>query len=634
MCGFCGFIDFTGKDSEEVLNSMIATLNHRGPDDSGIKVIRERQATIGFAHKRLSIIDLSPLGHQPMFYKHLSIIYNGEIYNFQEIKDDLIDKGHDFLSECDTEVILHAYEEWGVNGVKKFIGMFAFAIYDGNKKELLLFRDRVGVKPHFVYLSNNLILFGSELKSFHANRQFKKDIDLHALSLYLKYGYIPQPHTIFKNTFKIKSGHFFKIELENLNVEEHCYWDVNDYYNKPKLNLTEEEILLESENILTSACNYRMISDVPVGVFLSGGYDSSLVTALLQSSQSTKIKTFTIGLEDEKYDEAPYAKGIAEHLKTDHHEYYCTVKETQEIIPELPYYYDEPFGDSSSIPTILVSRQARKNVTVVLSADAGDEIFAGYNKYVTNINNFNKLKKIPKPISNFLGQLIKFYPAEYVLGINKKNRFKHFYESLGEILREGNEISLINKLQQQRINNNELKKLILQPLVEPFTYFDSVSDISSVNDELNTLLAIDFKTYLPDDILTKVDRATMSVSLEGREPLLDHRIIEFAAQLPSEIKYKNNTQKHILKKITNKYIPKELMDRPKKGFSIPINSWLRNEYLDLLEECLNEKRIIDQGIFNYQYVKTLKKKYLAGNDADFELLWFLVVFQMWYKKWM
>lgn len=635
MCGFAGFIDYQIKSDLEILKSMTDTIEYRGPDDAGYQLTHEIKYTVGLGHRRLSIIDLSPLGHQPMDFKYLSITYNGEIYNFNEIREVLInDHQRHFLSKSDTEVILQAYDEWGVNCIQKFNGMFAFALLDKRKQKLTLVRDRAGVKPLYFYSSPDLVLFSSELKTFHKHPRFEKRLNNDALALYLQYGYIPAPYSIFENTYKILPGTYLEIDLNSHQLNEAVYWDVFDSYNKPKLDISEKEAIKQTEKILTSACNYRMISDVPVGVFLSGGYDSSCVAALLQKDRSEKIKTFTIGFTEAKYNEAEYAKKVAEHLGTNHTEYFCSENDAKSIIPELPFIFDEPFGDSSAIPTILVSRIASKDVTVALSADAGDETFAGYGRYSNFYNNYTKLSKIPRVFRKPVGTLMQYVKPTFILGNISKYRATHIYESISEILKDGVNGPHINKYSTQRISSASILKLLKKKATNLQTFFDDNQLLNVSNDEITKILAIDYKTYMVDDILTKVDRATMSASLEGREPLLDYRIIEYVAQLPLAIKMRGDTQKYLLKEIVHKYIPKQIMERPKMGFGIPLVSWFRTELKFYLDHYLNTERIDRQGIFESTLVNKMIAGYYKGKNDDFELIWFLLSFQLWYDEWM
>ncbi len=349
MCGIAGFCDFSKKSSNDILKSMTDVLHHRGPDDSGYFWDESEYSQIALGHRRLSILDLSAHGHQPMSFEHLDIVFNGEVYNFKEIKKELLELGYDFYSDSDTEVILKSYHQWGIKAVDRFNGMFAITIYDKKTNQLIFIRDRAGVKPFYYYKKDSLILFSSELKSFHKHPNFQKEINKSSLSLYLQFGYIPEPHSIFKNCYKLRAGHYVEIDLKSQNFKEIKYWDVVDFYNKPKLDISQNEAIERTEELLKSSFEYRMVSDVPVGVFLSGGYDSSVVTAILQSGRSEKLNTFTIGFKEKGFDEAPYAKEVAKYLGTNHTEYYCTQKDALEIIPKLCELYDEPFGDSSAI---------------------------------------------------------------------------------------------------------------------------------------------------------------------------------------------------------------------------------------------------------------------------------------------
>ncbi len=635
MCGISGFIDFKASSSNEILQSMTDTLHHRGPDDSGYSLYynREDNFQIGLGHKRLSILDLSLHGHQPMLFEDIEIVYNGEIYNFREIRDELVNLGYHFHSDSDTEVILKSYHKWGIKAIHKFNGMFALSIFDKKKDKVFIIRDRSGIKPLYWYYKDNIILFASELKSFHQHPKFEKKINTDSIALFLQYQYIPEPHSIFENCFKLKAGHYLEINLKTKNIAENKYWDVIDAYNKPKLNISEKEAINETEKILKSAFEYRMVSDVPVGIFLSGGYDSSLVTAILQKDRTQKLKTFTIGFHEKGYNETPYAREVANHLGTDHTEYYCTQKDALEIIPRLVDIYDEPFSDASSIPTTLVSQLARKDVTVALSADGGDEIFAGYDKYALSSQYYNLFSKIPKfthpPI---LSLMEKVNPNNIPLAKNSFN-FATKYEKAKNVLKSENCVEVMQNVAHQ-ITDYELKNILKSNFKTPKTNYECSSLLNHTNDNIDRMLAIDYKTYMLDDILTKVDRATMSVSLEGREPLLDYRIIEFAASLPSHYKYKNSSTKYILKEITHKYIPKKLMDRPKMGFGVPLIEWFKDELKEYFLIYLDEERLQKEGIFNAKEVVYLRDKYLNGEKVNVETLWSLLIFQMWYERWM
>jgi asparagine synthase (glutamine-hydrolysing) len=633
MCGIAGFVDFNKNSTEFDVKAMIAPLNHRGPDGAGTLLLKNSDAVIGFGHKRLSIIDLSNNGKQPMSLDHLHITFNGEIYNYREIKIELLELGHQFRGESDTEMILHAYKQWGINAVDKFIGMFAIVLYDDLSKEILIIRDRAGVKPLFYYQKNNLFLFSSELKSFQEHPNFEKNLNLDAVAAFMQYGNVPTPHCIFKNCKKVNPGHFIKIDLKSKKQQEIQYWNVYDYYNKPKSKISYQEAKKEIKKILLSACKYRMVADVPVGVFLSGGYDSTTVAALLQSESSTKLKTFTIGVPDIGLNEAPYAKDIAHHLGTDHTEVHCTEEEALEMIKDLPFYYDEPFADSSAIPTTLVSKMARKDVTVALSADGGDEIFAGYNRYDFMLRYGKKLNKIPSFFRNSLVGIMNNVSSESLPILKNKYNFHNRYEKLKTVLKDPSKKEIMLSLSQQ-FTNKQMSKIMKNNFSELETMYQSNELLKDSNSSLSYMMAIDFQTYLLDDILQKVDRATMTHSLEGREPFLDHRILEFAAQLPDNFKYNNGIKKRILKDITHQYIPQKLLDRPKMGFAIPIASWLNNQLKDYVEEYINKDRIVKQGIFNWSYISQLKTSFYSGRKEYDTKLWYFLTFQMWYSKWM
>jgi len=631
MCGISGFIDFNKKLDKDTLIKMIDRLHHRGPDDSGYFFEEFLDTHIGLGHRRLSILDLSSHGHQPMLYKDIVIVYNGEVYNFGEIKKELIEDGYSFESNSDTEVILKAYHKWGLEAVHKFNGMFAFTIFDKNKQKIYILRDRSGIKPLYWYKKEETILFASELKSFFEFEKFDKEINIDAVGLFLQQQYIPEPHSIFTHCYKLRAGHYLEIDLKSKNIEEHKYWDVIDFYNKPKLDISEEEAIKESEKLLLSAFDFRMVSDVPVGVFLSGGYDSSTVTALIQSQRSEKLKTFTIGFKEKGFDEAPYAKAVAKHLGCDHTEYYCTQKDALEILPTLATIYDEPFADASAIPTILVSQLAKKDVTVSLSADGGDEVFAGYDKYTQTMQYYNFFNKFPKSTHKPISSLLNMINPSHIPILNKTYNFSTRYEKVKEILKAKDCVEAMNYTGMY-FTKSESDKLLKKDIFELDTNF-SLNSLIKDNDNLNQMLAIDYKTYLNDDILTKIDRATMSVSLEGREPLLDYRIIEFAAQLPSEFKYKNGTKKYILKEIAHKYLPKDIMDRPKMGFGVPIYDWFKDELREYFIVYLDEKRLEKEGIFNVKEVVKLRDNYLNGKAENVQKLWSILMFEMWYERW-
>ena len=627
MCGIVGYVDYSNINQLDILDKMMLTLKHRGPDSSERWVKQfNNMLSVGLGHLRLSILDLSENGKQPMQYENLVIVFNGEIYNFKELKKELVSLGYSFFSNSDTEVFLKAFHHWNTECVNHFTGMFAATIFDIQDQKLYLIRDRTGVKPLFWYKNNGLFMFSSELKAFHKHPGFKKEINIDALALFFKYGYIPQPHSIFKNTFKLEAGHILIYDLKSCIIKDKTYWDVEFFYNQPKLDISESEAIEETERILTSSFNYRMVSDVPVGVFLSGGYDSTAVACLLQNSISSRLKTFTIGFDDEKYNEALHAKEVAKRLNTDHTEFFCKEKELLEILPLLPNIYDEPFGDISTIPTILLSKIAREQVKVALSADGGDETFGGYNKYTRIGRRKALIEKLPKALLPLLSRLLK---NKHLINVitqigmyNAKERISSWSENITT-----NEKLIISNSTHFLIN--DLNKLFKKDYNKSETCFDSSID----QDWLTNIMAIDYKTYLPDDILVKIDRATMSVSLEGREPMLDNKIIEFAARLPNQLKIFNGNKKYILKQIVHKYLPKEIMERPKMGFGVPLTNWLNTYLKDYLHYYLDSERIEQEDILSGRYVKEITNNFLVKKYSPYRI-WLLLVFEMWYEKWM
>lgn len=632
----CGIVGFVSKNSdEENIHKMLHVQSYRGPDDKGVFVEQIDGRYIHFGHNRLSIQDLSSHGHQPFVSDcgNYIIVFNGEVYNFKTIRHELEQLGYTFVSESDTEVILYAYKVWGIECLEKFIGMFAFSILDKRKNKMYLVRDRAGVKPLYFY-DGNVFMFSSELKSFHEHPQFKKELNREVLPYYFQFGYIPAPHTIFKNTHKLEPGHYLEFNIQYSTFKMQKYWSVDECYAKEKFDKSEREILDDLEELLTDAVDLRMVSDVPVGVFLSGGYDSSLVTALLSQDRTRKLHTFTIGFDDKKYNEAEHAKAIAKHFGTEHTEYYVSEKDMLDKVESLPFYYDEPFGDSSAIPTMIVSKLARKDVTVALSADGGDEAFCGYSKYFF-LEKFapvfsNKIKKI------FLKSVLKLFSGKQIEWINSL---------------------LPNRMQQTNIRDkyNKFKRAMNTDSLETmFCNASSYVDSQVVEDFLNikansslyenfsmkkdlsfldNMMLTDYKTFMVDDVLTKVDRATMSVSLEGREPLLDHRIIEFMARVPSELKYKNNHGKYFARQILNKHIPQAMIDKPKAGFQIPLAEWLQTELRPLVEKYLDATKL-DEEIFNIKEVETMKQELFNGDVSNVNAVWFILMFEMWKEKWL
>lgn len=622
MCGINGFVDFSLTISKEELYAMTQSLAHRGPDGTGNEWLTSDQCTVGLGHRRLSILDLSEAGHQPMQNHGNWISYNGEIYNFADIQHELIQEGYTFQSHCDTEVILSAYDCWGETCVEKFKGMFAYTIYDYKNQKLVLARDRAGMKPLYYYHTASAFLFASELKAFHHIHLFKKEIDPTGLSSYFQYGFISSPKTIFKNCFKLFQGQQATLDLRTKEFHIRDYWTINDTktIKQNYQELSEEQIINHTENLLIKSTKEHLVSDVPVGLFLSGGYDSSTTAAILQSHHTESLQTFTIGFKDPSYNEAEYAEAIAQHLGTNHTELICSPEDAKDIIPKLADIYDEPFSDYSSIPTYLLSHLTRKHVKVAISADGGDELFAGYRRFINAIKLAKRLQNVPA---------VALSAASSVLNSTNQSGFGETYikRKLAYILKNGN-IHSIPQFQNQKLLNEDINELLIHPVhLDLQTYHKK--------DDINDIFRIEFQQYLQDEILTKIDRASMACGLEAREPLLDHHIIEWATNLPYSIKYKKTELKHILKSIAYKYIPQHLLDRPKQGFDIPIMKWIRTDMNWLIEDLLDQNFIKTQEIFQPECIKSIKSKfYKAEHYHTDKIMWQLIVFQLWYKRWM
>jgi asparagine synthase (glutamine-hydrolysing) len=458
-----------------------------------------------------------------------------------------------------------------------------------------------------------------------------KKLNHDALGLFFKYGYIPAPHSVFEHTYKLEPGTYLEWELESAMLSKHTYWDINELYRQPILKLSEEEAIHETESVLKKAFEYRMVADVPVGVFLSGGYDSSAVAALLQSERSQKLKTFSIGFHEPKFNEAPYAKQVAQHLGTDHTEYYCTPQEAKEILPTLPFYFDEPFGDSSAIPTILVSQMARKQVTVSLSADGGDELFGGYYRYPIIQKMDAVLSKVPSSLRKTAHLASGLISPSRIPKLKDIPLIEQRYAKFRSLLQHHTPSDYLKNM-STILDDQTLDRLLVQKTSSLYTYFDEVVDRPPLL--LHQLLARDYKTYMVDDILTKVDRSTMSTSLEGREPFLDQHIAAWVAQLDPQWKIRGKDKKYILKQIVHQYIPKEMMDRPKSGFAIPIDSWFKKELAAYFDSYLNDSYLSSQGILNPQVIHEWLKNYHMGKKEYIVPLWNVLMFQLWYEQWM
>lgn len=601
---------------------MIKTLHHRGPDDQGMLLRKWETSFVGLGHKRLSIIDITSSGHQPQSYQDLDIVFNGEVYNFLEIRTLLEELGYDFTTKSDTEVVLKSFHCWGIDCLEKFVGMFAFCIIDNKNQIVYLCRDRIGVKPLFFYEKNDIILFASELKAFHEVDGFDGELYKPAVRSFLQYGYIPAPSSIFRNTYKLRQGHYAIIDTKTKNVVTKSYWKPEDYF-KHQIKISYKEALQESERLLIKACKYRMVADVPVGVFLSGGYDSTLVTALLKYHGYDSLKTFTIGFPD-GIDESKDAARIAKHIGTQHTILECTFQQAKEVIPDLPYYYDEPLGDISCIPSIIVSRLAAKEVKVALSADGGDELFAGYNGYSNTLQRLKFMNSIPKDLRPILGIVSKAISSCATTPVSIKHKLKGWQEYYSS---NQNIFEFI--LNSSKIPDEYLDKIMITN-DDSYTFF---TNLNNLDDWGNNILLSHYETNLPDYLLVKMDRASMSASLEAREPLLDHRLVEFAAGLPFQFKNNGHKSKIIIRDIVHKYVPQNLMDRPKTGFDLPIFDWLKGDLRPLVDEYLSNEKICQSGLFCLKNVKKIKTDFLNDKLKYKTIIWHLIIFQMWMEKW-
>jgi asparagine synthase (glutamine-hydrolysing) len=633
MCGICGFYQLETEADKNVLTRMNDRIIHRGPDDEGYYF----RGDIGLAARRLSIIDLET-GHQPLpsHSKQNWITYNGELYNFQELKAELQEKGYKFRTKTDTEVIVNLYEEYGTGCVKKLRGMFAFGIYDKKKHRLVLARDHIGIKPLYYCLKpvNKNLIFGSEIKTILEYPGIKREIDPQALDLFLTLEYIPAPFSIFKNIKKLPAGHILTYERGKLDIKK--YWDVSETASAkplmkdgaPGFNHLKETF----HGLLKESVKMRMISDVPLGAFLSGGIDSSSIVSAMASLSESKIKTFSIGFEEESYSELKYSHIVARKFNTDHYTKNLSPG-INALVHFLADFWDEPLGDFSNFPTYLVSKTAREKVTVVLSGDGGDEIFGGYEHYIAQKIARTIDLALFRPFHKLLAKTTHLFPPSRL----KKgfvNRVKRFSEGLENsyINRHFRWMIFLSDFQKTRLYSPDflaedfLKRL---PQRVPFdTYFENSSRYEGINRDLY----LDFKTYMVDNILVKVDRMSMATSLEARVPLLDHKMVEFAFSLPSHYKVNGSVTKWFFKKAMEGILPDEIIYRRKEGFSIPIKNWLQQELKELMLEYLSEKRVKEAGFFNYIYIKKLIDEHLNARQNHAHRLWALILFSLWQEK--
>ena len=628
MCGIAGFLD-RDEPSTEILRAQVVgmsnRLGHRGPDDSGVWV--DGEAGIGLGHRRLSIVDLSELGRQPMESADARYVlaFNGEVYNHADLRRELEKVGHGFRGHSDTEVLLAGIQRWSIEEtLPRLIGMFAFAVWDRKERKLTLARDAVGIKPLYYGWVKGRFLFGSELKALRAHPEFSGEIDREALSAFLHHCYVPGPRTIYRGVFKLPPGAMLTVSAGAETAEPVAWWTMAAAAERglqEPFAGSEEEAIEELERRLRDSVGLRMLADVPVGAFLSGGIDSSTVAALMQAQSTRPIRTFSIGFEEAGYDEAPHAKAVAEHLGTDHTECYVSPAEAREVIPRLPELFDEPFADSSQIPTFLVCQIARRDVTVCLSGDGGDELFCGYNRYAHLRRLWEKVAWCPRAVRWPAGQVASAVSGVLPAGIRGKERLAMIAKLL--TAPDGVEV-------YRRFNSHwrDYQSVVIGGGNELGVGTDGW-ECQAGGDLAHQMTGIDAVSYLPDDILVKVDRASMGVSLEARVPLLDQRVVEFAWRVPMSMKVREGQTKWLLRRVLDRYVPRELIERPKMGFGVPIDSWLRGPLRDWAEALLDEKRLKSEGYFHPGPIRRKWSEHVSGRADWHYLLWDVLMFQSW-----
>ncbi len=648
MCGLAGFLTNNMDNADAIANAMALTIVHRGPDDGDVWL--DDQAGIALAHRRLSIVDLSPAGHQPMASKsnRYVIAFNGEIYNHLELRRELemtpqLKRDGKSISWCghsDTETLLAGFEAWGIEAtLKKTVGMFATSLWDNEEKVLTLARDRMGEKPLYYGFQNNTFLFGSELKALKAHPEFLSEIDRDVLCLYLRHCYIPAPYSIYKGIKKLLPGTYLHVRLgddaDSPSLTPKSYWRMEEAIARGIDNPfvgSDEQAINALDCQLKQSIGLQMMADVPLGAFLSGGVDSSTVVALMQSQSSRPVKTFSIGFDEAGYNEADYAKAVAKHLGTDHTELYLSYDEAMAVIPLLGNMYDEPFADSSQIPTFLVSKMAKQHVTVSLSGDAGDELFGGYNRYKL-ADNWCKIGKVPLVIRRLASQAIdslqpKTWDAVFQQVSKHKKLPDNMSDKLGKLAKAMSSES-IQEAYYKLVSEIDQPEDIVIAATEPETWLTKIGMKTTLNDPKQHMMYMDAMTYLPDDILVKVDRAAMANSLETRVPFLDHRVVELASRLPMNMKMRDGKTKWLLRQVLYQYVPKELIERPKNGFGIPLGEWLRGPLRDWVESLLDEKKLVREGYFKVHYIRNLWHAHLSGKRNHQSLLWSVLMFQAW-----
>ncbi len=641
MCGLAGFYTKASLESgsEDSLRKMGRTLVHRGPDDEGIWM--DPDAGIGLAHQRLSIVDLSSEGRQPMISAsgRYVIVYNGEVYNFLELRKKLdLSAGSHWRGHSDTEVVLASIEKWGLHqALNKFVGMFAFALWDKEKRVLTLARDRIGIKPLYYGWMGKVFLFGSELKALQAHPAFEGKVDREALSLLMRFNYIPAPRSIYQNIYKLQPGTFLTISGDDKVLTP--YWSFEEVAQQgyqDGFKGTRKEAVERLDSLLGEAVKLRMNSDVPLGAFLSGGIDSSVIVALMQKQSQQAVKTFSIGFHEEGFDEAPHARKIAQHLGTDHTELYVSSQDALSIIPRLPSLYDEPHADSSQIPTFLLSELTRQKVVVSLSGDGGDELFCGYDRYFSWKKFWNKFRWIPEPGRKFIASFIKAIPADILdAGGPAMSRLFERFGRIGTLSERFNRLG--NALEAggpegfylQGISHWVGPGSLVLGTTEPGIRLNQISGWGDFPDLEMKMMLLDGMHYLPDDILAKVDRASMGVGLEVRVPMLDHRVVEFSWKLPMNMKLHDNQSKWILRQVLYKYVPRHLVERPKMGFGVPIDTWLRGPLKEWAGDLLNETTLRQDGFLDPVPILQKWKEHTSGHYNWQYFLWNILSFQSW-----
>ncbi|WP_066164459.1 asparagine synthase (glutamine-hydrolyzing) [Aliarcobacter cryaerophilus] len=598
MCSILGY--FNTKLSSDEIIKLNLSMKHRGVDDSTVKEYKAKDKKLYFGHNRLSIQDLATHANQPMENERFVIVFNGEIYNHLEIRRDLEYKS--FKTSSDTETILWAFTELGVEkAISKFIGMFAIGLFDKIENKLYLIRDRIGIKPLYYTFQNGEFAFASELKGFAEH--LKEKVSNKSIIQFMSLGYTPKNSSYYENIFKLEAGNYLEFKIDNLELKINKYWDLP----KNKLDISYQDAVIETERLIRSSIKYRLLADVEVGSFLSGGVDSSLVSAIMQEESNKKIKTFSIGFEDKEYDESIYAKEVAKYINSEHYEYKFGVNDVFSLIGSFDNYYDEPFGDASSLPMMLLCQKTKEQVSVSLSGDGGDELFLGYDRYFLTNNYFNKFQKIPKILRNI---------GSFIAKNSNQDKLQKLSYPLKNLTQENLYSLLYTSIKPWDLQNLFDKEFIKSSFgKENLNLFDILEYEFDSLDFLENLSRMDFKRYLVDDIMTKVDRASMAYTLEARVPILDHRVVEFAYSLPINLKLQNGA-KSILKDILYKKVPKELIDRPKRGFSVPLKYWFRKELKGIVYDKINS---LDNR-FNKKYLIKIFEEHQNGKNFEY-VLW-------------